>query len=141
MERVTTLRRRPVLVLAWTFVVVAWCVAAVVAVGLTSLLPCGGDGGSPYAAPASPAGEYCRAVEGYFESGEPGELTTALVYLSPVALLVAFGALGVWFRSVRVLIAIGTLAFLALALHVALAFSLPNRCSPDDESISSCQHY
>jgi hypothetical protein len=103
--------------------------------------PCGGDGGSPYAAPASPAGQYCRGVEGYFESGEPGELTTALVYLSPVALLVALGAIAVWLRSARLMLAMGTLAFAALVPHVALAFSLPNRCSPDDPSISGCHHY
>jgi hypothetical protein len=30
--------------------------------GITSLGPCGGDGGSPYAAPASPAGRYCDAT-------------------------------------------------------------------------------
>lgn len=120
---------------------IAWCVTAFVAFGLTMVVPCGGDGGQPYAAPASPAGEYCGAVEGYFESGEPGEVTTALVYLSPVAVLVALGAIGVWLGSARVLLAIATLAFLAVALHVALAFSLPNRCSPDDESTMSCQHY
>jgi hypothetical protein len=139
---VTTFRRRrAILGLAWTLVVIAWCVTAFVAFGLTMVVPCGGDGGQPYAAPASPAGEYCGAVEGYFESGEPGEVTTALVYLSPVAVLVALGAIGVWLGSARVLLAIATLAFLAVALHVALAFSLPNRCSPDDESTMSCQHY
>jgi hypothetical protein len=134
-------RRRPLLALAWIAVVIAWSASAVVAFGLTSLVPCGGDGGSPYAAPASPAGRYCTSIEDYLEAGEPGEVTTALVYLTPVALLVALGAIGVWSRSVRLLLAIGVLAFSAIALHVALAFSLPNRCSPDDETISSCQHY
>jgi hypothetical protein len=134
-------RRRSVLALVLILVVIAWSASAFVAFGLTSLLPCGGDGGSPYAAPASPAGRYCNAVEDYFESGEPGELTTALVYLSPVAVLVSLGVIGVWRRSLRLLLAFCAFAFSLLVLHVVLAFSLPNRCSPDDASISSCQHY
>jgi hypothetical protein len=134
-------QRRSVLALVWILVVAAWCMAAVVAFGLTSLVPCGGDGGQPNAAPASPAGRYCTSVERFFESGEPGELTTALMYLSPVAFLLGLGAIGVWRRSGRALVGIGALAFSAIVLHVGLAFSLENRCSPDDESISGCQHY
>lgn len=129
------------LVFAWTLVVVAWCFVAFVAFGLTMVVPCGGDGGQPYAAPASPAGEYCRAVESYFESGEPGELTTALVYLSPVAVLVLLGAIAVWRRRARLMLIFGVLAFSAIAVHVALAFSLPNRCEPDNESNPRCEHY
>jgi hypothetical protein len=53
-------------------------------------------------------------------------LTTALVYLSPVALLVALGAIAGWLRSARLMLAMWTLAFAALVPHVALAFSLPN---------------
>ena len=134
-------RHRAVLAAAWAGVVLAWCASGFVAFGLTMLAPCGGDGGQPYAAPASPAGRYCTSVERFFESGEPGELTTALVYLSPVALLVALGAIGIWRRSGRLLVAIGVLAFAAIVLHVALAFSLPNRCSPGTSSLSGCHHY
>jgi hypothetical protein len=135
------LRSRPGLAVAWTLVVLAWCAAAFVALGVTSLVPCGGDGGSPYAAPASPAGRYCTSIEDYFESGEPGELTTALVYFSPVALLLFLGGIGVYVRSARFLAVTGALAFAAIVLHVALAFSLENRCSSDNQVISSCQHY
>ena len=134
-------RSRPGLAVAWSVVVLAWCVSAFVALGVTSLVPCGGDGGSPYAAPASPAGRYCTSIRDYFNSGEPGEVTTAIVYLSPVALLVFVGGIGVYVRSGRFLAVAGGLAFAAIALHVVLAFSLENRCSPDDPSISSCQHY
>jgi hypothetical protein len=128
-------------VLVWAVVVVAWCFAAFVAFGLTMVVPCGGDGGQPYAAPASPAGRYCNAIESYFESGEPGETTTALVHLSPVALLVALGAFAVWRRSVRLTVAFAALAFSAIAVHVALAFSLPNRCTPGTETAAGCDHY
>jgi hypothetical protein len=134
-------RARGSLALAWACAIVAWCLCAVIALGATGLGPCGGDGGSPLAAPDSPAGRYCGSLDAYFDSGEPGELTTALVYLLPVALLVALGGLGVWRRSARVLLAIAILAFSLLAAYVALAFSLPNRCSPDDQSRSGCQHY
>ena len=127
--------------MAWILFLIVWCMAAISALGLTSLVPCGGDGGQPYAAPASPAGRYCRSVDDYFESGEPGELTTALVYLSPVAVLLVLGAIGVWQRSGRALLIVGVLAVSAIGLHVALAFSLPNRCSPDNPSLSGCHHY
>jgi hypothetical protein len=137
----TQTRRRAVLALVWAVVVVAWCVAAFVAFGLTMLVPCGGDGGQPYAAPASPAGEYCRAVESYFEGGEPDELTTALVYLSPVAVLVLLGAIAVWRRSGMLTVVFAVLAFSAIAVHVALAISLPNRCEPHNESDARCAHY
>jgi hypothetical protein len=133
--------RRPVLALAWLLFVIAWCFSAFIGLGLTTLVPCGGDGGQPYAAPASPAGRYCTSVERYLESGEPGEVTTALVYLSPVALLVTLGAIGVWRRSGRMLLALAALAISAIVLHMALAFSLDNRCSPDSPSISGCEHY
>jgi hypothetical protein len=134
-------RRRAVLATIWALFVVAWCFAAFVAFGATMLVPCGGDGGQPYAAPDSPAGRYCTSIEDYFESGEPGELTTALVYLSPVGILVAFGAVGVWRRSARFLVAAAALALGAIGVHVALAFSLPNRCSPDDPTAIRCEHY
>ena len=135
------MRRRSTFALIWVLVVAAWCVAAFVALGATSLVPCGGDGGQPYAAPASPAGRYCTSVERFFESGEPGELTSASVFLAPVLLLLGLGAIGVWRRSGRALLVIGALAFSAVVLHVALAFSLANRCSPDNPSISGCHHY
>lgn len=130
-----------VLAALWVVVVLAWSASAFVGLAATMLGPCGGDGGQPYAAPASPAGRYCTSVESYFESGEPGELTTALVYLSPVALLLVLGAAGVWRNSGRFLVAVGALAFAAIVLHVALAVSLDNRCAPGNASLSDCHHF
>ena len=134
-------RRRSVLAAAWAAFLLLWLVVVVLALGVTGLGPCGGDGGSPYAAPASPAGRYCTAWDRYFDSGEPGELTTALVWLWPIAALAAVGAAGAWKRRTRLLLVVAVLALLVPVVHVVLAFSLNNRCSPDDRTISACQHY
>jgi hypothetical protein len=129
------------LALLWAAFVVAWIVVAFIALGVAGLGPCGGDGGSPYAAPASPAGRYCEAWDAYFDSGEPGELTTALVWLWPVALLILIGVFGVWKRQTRMLVAVAVIAVLIPIAHVTLAHALDNRCHPDDESIPGCGHY
>jgi hypothetical protein len=133
--------RRSTLALGWTAFLIVWIIAAAFALTVAGLGPCGGDGGSPFAAPASPAGRYCDAVDSYLESGEPGELTTALVYLWPVLVLMCIGALGVWRRSRRLLLAVAALATTILAVHVGLALSLPDRCSSDDETRAGCGHY
>src|SRR5688500_10564046 len=87
---------RSLLAIVWTAFVLVWGMAALLALTLTEVIACGGDGGSPYAAPASPAGRYCNAVDDYFSSGEPGELARALVYFWPLLVLGAVGAYGVW---------------------------------------------
>jgi hypothetical protein len=137
----TRFERRSILVGAWAAFMVAWLASAFLVLGLTALVPCGGDGGSPYAAPASPAGRYCETVDAYFSSGEPGELTTALVYLWPVAALGGLGAWGVWKRRTGMLVAIAVLAVAVLAVHLVLSFTLRNRCVPDDPSVPGCAHY
>jgi hypothetical protein len=134
-------RRRSVLAAGWGAFLVTWVVLVVLTLGITGLGPCGGDGGEPYAAPGSPAGQYCGAWDTYFDSGEPGELTTALVWFWPVTALAAVGAFGVWRRHTRLLVAVAALAFLLPVAHASLAFSLNDRCSPDDESIPRCEHY
>ena len=125
----------------WAAFLASWVVVAFLALGAVGLGPCGGDGGSPYAAPASAAGRYCRAWDAYFDSGEPGEVTTALVWFWPVVALAGLGAVGVWRQKPRLLAVSAALAFLVPVAHVALAFSLNNRCSPDDDSAPQCQHY
>jgi uncharacterized membrane protein len=132
---------RSLLAIVWTAFVLVWAMAALIAVSLTQVIPCGGDGGSSYAAPSSPAGRYCDTVQGYFSSGEPGELTTALVYVWPLLVLAAVGAYGVWRRWKRLLVAIAVASSVLLALHVTLAFSLPDRCAPDDPTRAGCQHF
>ena len=132
---------RSLLAIVWTAFVLVWAMAALIAASLTQVIACGGDGGSPYAAPASPAGRYCNAVDYYFTSGGPGEMTTTLVYIWPLLVLAAVGAYGVWKRWKRLLVAVAAASSLLLVLHVTLAFSLPDRCAPDDPARDGCQHY
>jgi hypothetical protein len=115
---------RSLLAIVWTAFVLIWAMAGLIALTLTEVGRCGGDG-SPATAPASPAGRYCSAVEGYLSAGEPGELTTALVYFWPLLALAAVGAYGVWKGWTRLLVAVAAAASLLLVLHVTFAFSLP----------------
>ena len=140
MQRAAT-PRRSTLALLWAAFVAVWITGALFTLTLTGLGPCGGDGGSPYAAPASPAGHYCDSVESYFTSGKPSVVTTALVYLWPIAVLVCLGAVGVWRRSGRALIGIAVLATALLVVHAGLAYNLPDRCTPDDPNHPGCRHY
>ena len=126
---------------AWATFVVLWTASAFLTLTATAFGPCGGDGGSPYAAPASPAGRYCESVSDVLESGEPGEVTTALVYVSPILALVAVGAWGVWTGRGRVLAAGAVVASTVLVVHLVLAFSLRDRCVPDDPTAPGCAHY
>lgn len=87
--------------------------------GVTHAFACGGATDGP-----SAAGGYCGAAHDYFESGEPGELTTALVYLWPLAALLGLGLYGVRYRSGRLLFVVATVASAAPALHLLLAFTL-----------------
>jgi hypothetical protein len=114
---------RSLLAIVWTAFVLVWAMAALIAVSLTQVIACGGDGGSPYAAPASPAARYCNALEDYF-SGDPGGLT-ALVYGWPLLVLGAVGAYGVWKCCKRLMVVVAAASSLLLVLHVTLAFSLP----------------
>ena len=125
----------------WAAFVVVWMTGALFTLALTGLGPCGGDGGSPYAAPASLAGRYCDTVNSYFTAGDPGALTTALVYLWPIALLICVGVFGVWQRSRRVLIGLAAVATALLVVHAGLAYNLPDRCRPDDPNRPGCRHY
>jgi hypothetical protein len=118
---------RSLLAIVWTAFVLIWAMAALIAVTLTEVGRCGD--GSPATAPASPAGRYCDAVEDYFTTGEPGELTTAIVYVWPLLVLAAVGAYGVWRRWRGLLVAVAALASLLLVVHVTLAFSLPTSSS------------
>jgi hypothetical protein len=120
---------RSLLAIVWTAFVLMWAMAALIAVTLTQVGRCGGDGGSPYTSPASPAGRYCSAVEDYFTSGEPGEMTTAIVYVWPPLVLAAVGAYGVWRGRKGLLVAVAAVSSLLLVAHVTLAFSLPTGAS------------
>lgn len=68
---------------------------------------------------------YCDGISDFFRSGEPSEWTTPLPYLSPVAVLGAVGAFGVWRRSKRLLSRAEIVAAGALIVHVILLVVLP----------------
>jgi len=134
--------RRSTLALFWAAFVVVWMFAALFALMLTEGLgPCGGDGGEPFAAPNSPAGRYCHILDSHIDSGEPDELTTAIIYLLPALVLIGIGAFSVWRRSRRLLLIFAVAASAVLVAHLVLALSLPDRCKPDDETRPGCSHY
>jgi hypothetical protein len=135
----------------WTsglVIVAALCAAVVLVVGLslgwlTSAVACSGDGGAPYAAPASGYGRYCGAQGYSIAFGLP---------LIPVLL----GAGVVARRGRWRFLAIGVLVAAGLAASPLLAgWALSDRCSdeaanrewrsaqPGDvqQLRSDCQHY
>jgi hypothetical protein len=116
---------RSLLAIVWTAFVLMWAMAALIALSLTQVIACGSSGVSPDMAPTSLAGRYCDGVDGYFRSGEAGDLTTALVYGWPLFVLAAVGVYGVWKCCKRLMVVVGAAASVLLVLHVALAFTLP----------------
>jgi hypothetical protein len=115
---------RSLLAIVWTAFVLMWAMAALLAVSLTQVIACGGGGGSPYAAPGSPAALYCNAVDDYFNSGEAGG-EAAFVYGWPLLVLGAVGVYGVWKCCKRLMVVVAATSSLLLVLHVTVAFSLP----------------
>jgi hypothetical protein len=115
---------RSLLAIVWTAFVLMWTMAALIALSLTQVIACGSDGASSSAAPGSPAGRYCNAVDEYFRSGDAGGLV-ALVYGWPLLVLGAVGVYGVWKCCKRLMVVVGAAASVLLVLHVALAFTLP----------------
>ena len=55
----SSMRSREVLLFASAVIFVALLLGAFASAAQTDLVTCGGDGGSPFAAPASPRGKYC----------------------------------------------------------------------------------
>ena len=117
--------RRRWLVLGTALALVLALVVTYISLAFTLLGPCGGDGGSPYAAPASPAGRYCESP-----------LPPASVI---VGVLVAVGG------SIAAMVrrrwrphTLFTVAGLALVLSPPVLGSLlPDRCGDDPTSEES----
>jgi len=99
---------------------------------LTTAVACSGDGGEPYAAPASPRGRYCAA----FDAG--GGI--ALLLLPPVIVIgLLYAALTL--RRPRAFVAALVAAFTMTLVLFALVAGLPGECAGDDESKPGCSHY
>ncbi len=110
---------RSTLAVIWALFVFFWLLFAGLVMGVTRAFACGGLSDAP-----SPAGGYCGTAHDYFKSGEPGELTTALVYVWPLVVLVGLGLYGVRKRRAGLLVGVAAVASAALLLHVALAFTI-----------------
>lgn len=106
---------RSTLAVVWGLFVFFWIVSAFIAMGFSRLVACGGISEDP------PPGRYCEAFHDYLKSGEPGEVTTALVYVWPVALLLGLGLHGVLRRRASFLFIVASAASAAVLLHVFLS--------------------
>lgn len=101
---------------------------------IVGALACSGDGGEPYAAPASPLGHYCNGVD------TVGRHWYALWIFAPL-IVTLVGVVALAFSRRRLALAIGAIALIATLLHAGLSLALPATCSPDDESAPGCSHY
>ncbi len=110
---------RSTLAVLWALFLFVWLLFAGLVMGVTHAFACGGLSDAP-----SPDGGYCEAAHDYFKSGEPGELTTALVYVWPLAVLVGLGLYGARKRRAGLLVVVAAVASAALPLHMALAFTI-----------------
>jgi hypothetical protein len=106
---------RSALAWAWASLLGVWILFALLALG-ASHVACDLENNS------SDSG-YCEAAHDYLKSGEPGELTTALVYLWPIAVLLVVGFVGIRTRRTGLLVKAGAVAFAVLVVHVLLAFT------------------
>jgi hypothetical protein len=108
---------RSTLAVLWALFLFVWLLSAGTVMGL-SHLACGLEN-------TAPTSRYCDAAHDYFKSGEPGEVTTALVYLWPVAFLVGVGAYGIWKRRAGLLVVVATIAVGVVLAHAVFSFTLP----------------
>ena len=130
--------RRSRVILATVLVLIGLCAVACYVAAATGIGICGGDGGSPYAAPASPRGKYC-------ESGLPW--ISLLVGLAlPVAGGVAVAVRHRWLPLVMCAV-VGTVLVLS-PLVVGSALSKECADAPktgpydrDREERPECAHY
>jgi hypothetical protein len=100
--------------------------AFVVAAG-TSLTICGGDGGSPYAAPASPRGQYC-------DSGLPAISVGGGLVLAVIGCVVAATRQRWW-----LLLASAITAALLIASPVTLGTALSKECADESSSMTAAE--
>ena len=100
---------RSLLAIIWTAFVLMWAMAALIAVSLTQVIACGDGGGSPYAAPGSPAGRIATPSTTTSAPARP-EADAAFVYGWPLLVLGAVGVYGVWKCCKRLMVAVRPLA-------------------------------
>lgn len=103
----------------WLLFTAGWAFAAVFTLAVTDLVSCGGDGGAPYADPASPLGRYCAGWDDVLGRSR-GFVAVALA----VALLLAAGFVSIRRRRPWLLIATGAVAVGLLVAHFAVVSAL-----------------
>lgn len=118
---------------AWVAFGAVWWVGATFS-GVITSLACDGDGGEPYAAPASPMGHFCARWDKAADHGPT-------LVLGLLALFLVGGLAAIYWRRLRLLAVMGVVAALVAAAPFAIGAALPNTCSPDDESQPGCSHY
>jgi hypothetical protein len=118
----------------WVLFSVLWTFAFLCAT-FVGAMACDGDGGEPYAAPASPLGRYCAAADAVY-----GGNIFLFWTLGPV-LVLAVGIVALAFGRRRVVVAVGIAVAALIVVHAGLSLGLPSTCSPDDETVAGCSHY
>jgi hypothetical protein len=117
-------------------VVIATVIAVVALTGVVLLsmiiwlAGCGGDGGSPYAAPASPRGEYCELTT----ESPVGRVLAMLLFTFPVYGMAALGIVSVVTRSFKPLLIGIAVSALLLAGVLSPMLVLDRHCSADQRA-------
>jgi len=96
-------------------------------------LGCSGDGGEPYAAPASPYGRFCATAD--------TDVIAFAWWVVPSAIVAGLLYAALARRSRRMFVAAIVAAVALPALALAIASSLPTKCPGDDETRRGCNHY
>jgi hypothetical protein len=89
--------------------------------------PCGGDGGSPYAAPDSPRGRLCDRGIGW------------IAFVGPVVAFAAGAVVASLRRSSAALVAGAVAAVAVIVAPIVVVEALPNTCKGDDPRIPNNQ--
>jgi hypothetical protein len=117
-------RRRAIAVVAGVILTLVGGSLAFIVIGMG---PCGGDGGSPYAAPDSPRGRLCHEGIGW------------IALLGPFVAFVAGAVVAALRRSSAALVA-GLVASVAVLVGpIVVVEALPNTCKGDDPRIPNNQ--
>jgi len=105
-----------------------------VIVALFTAIGCGGDGGSPYAAIASPRGQLC-------ESSAAGFLGALQLFLAPAVVTVGVG-IAATRRSWRQLGATAAVGVVLIVAPFLIFNAIPNECTPEQQAAGlSCEVY
>ena len=118
----------------WVLFTILWTFAFLCSTFIGAMA-CDGDGGEPYAAPASPLGRYCDLADTVYRGN------IFLFWTFGPVLVLAAGIVALAFGRRRVVVALGVAVVALIVAHLSFSLALPTTCSPDDESVAGCSHY